>query len=95
MYLPAETTSNTRSALANDGLPLGIRAVYDINGTKGPNILSNCEGSVLGKASDNTNADTSKACEPAKRVIKDQFGIRLRGGIAVPSGAAARWAFEN
>jgi prepilin-type N-terminal cleavage/methylation domain-containing protein len=95
MYLPSETTSANRVALAEDGLPNGIRAIFDINGTKGPNIVSNCQGTVLGNVSDNTNSDASKACTSKNRVIKDQFGVRLRGGIAVPNGAAARWAFEN
>lgn len=77
----------------DDNLVYGIPIVYDTNGAKGPNILSNCLGNALGAANDSTDTDACK--EKADRVIKDQFGVRLRGGYAVPNGAAARWAFEN
>ena len=80
-----------------DNLVYGICAVYDTNGTKGPNILSNCQGSALGSAKDDQpeGEDLNVTCASKNRVIKDQFGVRLRGGYAVPNGAAARWAFEN
>ena len=98
-FLPANTKSTavvsgtTKVAdVMSDGLPYGYPALYDYNGTKGPNILSNCEGKM-----DATNdTDDIKNCnDKTKRIIKDQFGVRLRGGYAVPNGAAARWAFEN
>ena len=79
----------------DDGLPYGIPALFDTNGTKAPNILSNCEKASKGVATDNTSDDLDTACSKDRRVIKDQFGIRLRAGYAVPNGAAARWAFEN
>ena len=85
------------NALQDDGLVYGIGAIYDTNGSKGPNVLSNCEGTVAGvtdREKDNTQAlDT--VCTKKSRVIKDQFGVRLRGGYAVPNGPAARWAFNN
>jgi len=57
--------------------------------------LSNCSGKagMLNNAA--TNDSATDCTVKANRVIKDQFGIRLRGGFAVPNGAAARWAFEN
>ena len=73
-----------------DNLVYGLPIIYDTNGAKGPNILSNCEGAALGAAN-----DTGDCTDKSQRVIKDQFGVRLRGGYAVPNGAAARWAFEN
>lgn len=79
----------------SDNLVYGVTAIYDTNGVKGPNILSNCQGSALGTKSDYGVEDTNAACPKNKRVIKDQFGVRLRGGYAIPNGAAARWAFEN
>ena len=88
-------TTASVSAIQQDGLVYGIKAVYDTNGQKGPNLLSNCSGSagMLNNASQN---DATTDCSiKANRVIKDQFGVRLRGGYAVPNGAAARWAFEN
>ena len=82
--------------MMDDGLVYGITAIYDTNGAKGPNVLSNCQGAALGAATDTTTeANLEKACTKKTRVIKDQFGVRLRGGYAVPNGAAARWAFEN
>ncbi len=96
LYNPTNTKSTTENTkLGSDNLAIGFGIIYDTNGSKGPNILSNCEAAPLGKASDNTNPDTSIACSPDRRVIKDQFGVRLRGGHAVPNGAASRWAFEN
>ena len=76
--------------MMDDNLVYGLAIIYDTNGAKGPNILSNCEGKALGQA-----PDTGDCKEKSMRVIKDQFGVRLRGGYAVPNGAAARWAFEN
>jgi prepilin-type N-terminal cleavage/methylation domain-containing protein len=96
-YLASNTVgSGSAGILApqDDNLVYGIPVLYDTNGTKGPNILSNCNGSALGSASDNTAKDED-CKDNSKRVIKDQFGIRLRAGYAVPNGAASRWAFEN
>ena len=86
-------SSGNASDMQSDGLPYGITAVFDTNGRKGPNIVSNCNGVALGASTDSSNIDDCN--DKSKRVIKDQFGIRLRGGYAVPNGAAARWAFEN
>ena len=91
----AATTGNTVSNPAADGLPYGIKAVYDTNGQKGPNLISNCLGNGSMKPGA-AETDTAGNCgDKSKRVIKDQFGVRLRGSFAVPNGAAARWAYEN
>lgn len=84
------------NVLQDDGLVYGIGAVYDTNGSKGPNVLSNCQSNVAGVANEAANDQAlDKVCTKKSRVIKDQFGVRLRGGYAVPNGPAARWAFEN
>ncbi len=84
------------NVLQDDGLVYGIGAIYDTNGSKGPNVLSNCEKNVSGVDKEATNEQTlDKVCSKDRRVIKDQFGVRLRGGYAVPNGPAARWAFNN
>ena len=93
-------SSGTYNAMQEDGLVYGIPVLYDTNGAKGPNILSNCQGKALGVTSDATATsgdvtNPTEACKGSSRVIKDQFGVRLRGGYAVPNGVAARWAFEN
>lgn len=89
------TTGTTVSNPQDDGLPYGIKAVYDTNGQKGPNLLSNCKGSGAKKPSESLNDYDGTCGNKSKRVIKDQFGVRLRGSFAVPNGAAARWAYEN
>lgn len=91
----AATTGNTVSNPAADGLPYGIKAVYDTNGKKGPNLISNCQGVGSMKPGAAQNDSSGNCGDKSKRVIKDQFGVRLRGSFAVPNGAAARWAFEN
>ena len=88
-----------------DNLPMGFVVVYDTNGVKAPNILSNCQG-----ATDNNTVDPltvpaeteaglleidTAACTKANRVIRDQFMLRLRGTQVQPEGAAAAWAFNN
>lgn len=88
-------TNATVSDQQDDGLVYGIKAIFDTNGRKGPNLLSNCQGAA-GMTNAASQSDSTSDCSvKANRVIKDQFGIRLRGGYAVPNGAAARWAFEN
>ena len=101
-FAPTATSTTTTGAKAADemqadGLPYGITALYDTNGAKGPNMVSNCTKQTAGLKSgkDSDAKDPMTVCTKANRVIKDQFGIRLRGGFAVPNGAAARWAFEN
>ena len=41
------------------------------------------------------NTDITANCNKARRVIKDQFIIKLRGNVAQPDGAAATWVYEN
>ena len=88
-----------------DGLPNGYVVVFDINGTKGPNELSNCQGFInggsdmsaegSGQSQTITSADVSSCADRNARVIKDQFLIRLRGNMVQPEGAAATWAFGS
>ena len=87
--------SKAGTTMMNDNLVYGITAIYDTNGAKGPNVVSNCSGQALGVETDSNGANLTTTCSKSQRVIKDQFGVRLRGGYAVPNGAAARWAFEN
>ncbi len=92
--------------LAPDGLPQGFVIVYDTNGAKAPNRLSNCNGNTANGAADtertftgDTAADMEEtdltACTRNQRVIRDQFMLRLRGTTVEPEGAAAVWAFNN
>ena len=95
-YNPANAVSTNATAKViqpSDNIIYGISALFDTNGAKGPNLLSNCAGDV---ARDHTGSDRTALCtNKSRRVIKDQFGVRLRGAYAVPNGEAARWAFDN
>lgn len=112
----ASVVSDPNGKLLSDGLPAGFTVIFDTNGSKGPNILSNCLGTTAGKVDTEVGSvlkaatvdatklgttadkDLAEACvgkNVSKRVIKDQFMIRLRGGVAQPYGAAAVWAFNN
>ncbi len=88
---------------AGDNLPNGFKAIFDTNGAKGPNLLSNCVGLLAGgddegqvnSEGEAVVVDVSQCNDKAKRVIKDQFQIQLRGNVVQPVGAAATWAFAN
>lgn len=89
----AVMTNETAKAMEDDGLPHGIGIIYDTNGKKGPNVLSNCSGETVDATEDST---TQTACNSKKnRVFKDQYGLRLRNSIVVPNGPAARYIYEN
>ena len=96
-YAPSSTTVEAGKVadMQDDGLVYGIPALYDTNGAKGPNLLSNCRGTAALLNRSAGNDSTGDCSDKSQRVIKDQFGVRLRGGYAVPNGAAARWAFNN
>ena len=106
LYNPDDTfTSEENSETLEDGLPLGFTILYDINGTKGPNMLSNCnketdpekDGSFtypLSSAQINTGIDVD-ACigaNKSNRMIKDQFLLQVRRNVVQPASPAALWA---
>lgn len=103
LIFPADIISTTASgtAMQEDRLVYGMTAVYDTNGSKGPNYLSNCSGNAAMAlpAAKATAGDVQHADEDcsvrANRVIKDRFGVRLRGGFVVPNSPAAKWAYDN
>ena len=67
--------------------------VLDTNGSRGPNVLSNCVATQEG--ADDSDADLATCDTRADRVIGDQFQLRLNGNVVEPVGAAAQWAFNN
>ena len=91
------TTDNTK--LQADGLPLGFVAVYDMNGLKGPNLLSNCDHNASTAKSDIDEGEFAPNIDKCKdrkeRVIRDQFLVRLRGASVTPGSAAAKWVMDN
>ncbi len=92
---PNAAPAPTTKVLQADGLPLGFGVIYDYNGAKRPNLMSNCAGNTAMSGANKTDAANKGACTKANRVIRDQFSVRLRGGFAYPNGAAANWAYEN
>ena len=52
--------SKDGTAMMDDGLVYGITAIYDTNGAKGPNIMSNCKGKVLGVDNDSSKAESEE-----------------------------------
>ena len=87
------STTAAVKAMEDDGLPHGIRIIFDTNGAKGPNVLSNCSGETTSAEADNKTEDACK--EKKNRVFKDQYGLRLRNSVVVPNGPAARYIYEN
>lgn len=87
--------NNTVNTPMDDGLSYGIPAVFDTNGTKGPNLLSYCADGTAANDALTDSEDLNTRCDKKSRVIKDQFGVRLRDAYAVPNGAAAQWAYNN
>ena len=92
-FNPAATSTvitSSHGSVAKDG----IKIVYDVNGNKSPNILSNCAKKPAGQANDIAQGSNKleDVCVKENRVIKDQFGVVLTGGYALPNGPAARWA---
>ncbi len=92
----ASSSNNANNKeLEDDNIVNGFGIIYDTNGAKGPNVLSNCEGKVGLTAKEMTGNGGDQCDSKSQRVIKDQFAIRLRGTIVVPNNPAARWALEN
>ena len=97
---PANTDGTTTATLQDDDLPKGFPVLFDMNGAKAPNVLSNCAREInVGKegeaADDVADSDDTKCATSGQRVIKDQFSLRLRGTTIQPNSAAARWLYDN
>lgn len=80
------------STVANNA---GFNAIFDTNGEKGPNQVSNCLGATGKNGGDDSAKDVTECKTKANRMIKDQFQINLDGTVVQPVGAAATWAFAN
>ena len=80
----------------------GFCVVLDLNGNKGPNVFSNCEGNGAKTTVNDArggltgDGDTVDSCNTkANRMIKDKFTIRLRDGHAEPFDAAGQWVTQH
>ncbi len=84
------SSSESAGTIEDDGLPHGIKIIFDTNGAKGPNVLSNCAGTAT-----NADTDTGDCSLKKNRVFKDQYALRLRNSVVVPNGSAARYIYNN
>lgn len=87
-------STGTYGVSLSDGIMAGIPVIFDTNGSKGPNQVSNCSGTSTA-ATDWKYDDSGKCSEKNKRVIKDQFMFRLRGSFVAPLGAASVWMMDD
>ena len=74
----------------------GIRALWDVNGSKKPNRLTWCDTSGPNGKPNKTfksTADDQSVCTDDSVVVRDQFSILLKGNRAVPNGRAAHFLF--
>ena len=101
-YKDADVKNTAYAALQNDGKPLGYVVYFDTNGTKGPNIVSNCVATPAGAlvTTSTVNARTEAAsktkCEAAKnRVLKDIYPLRVRGNSVDPEDYASVYVLSQ
>ena len=76
---------------ARGGLVECLKVIYDINGTKKPNLLANCESSK-GNLDKNNPA---KKCNKDSFVARDQYEVALYGMGAYPLSNAGRYLFDR
>ena len=71
-------TDSKVAKLAADGLPVGFPAIIDVNGPKGPNLMSNCKKATLGGSTyetfgvDENGADTGSDLLAASASLETQ-----------------------
>lgn len=68
-YKPSDTIksdSANPAEIDEDGLPKGFQAILDINGKRGPNLISNCNGTKTG---DSTGLTNDGSCTTSNLII--------------------------
>ena len=69
--------------------------IVDVNGTKFPNKLSNCQCDFPSGTKPEIYADNTannNFCNEENALISDQYSIRFKGQLIIPNGYAARYA---
>ncbi len=87
-------SSSTRCRVADASGSNGqvCKAIVDVNGTRPPNILSNCKDTNA----KNETSDNQGPCTPENAGIFDQFSILLADQMVQPNGKCAKYVlFEN
>jgi len=70
------------------------RAIVDVNGTRAPNVLSNCL--AAGTQGKTATTDNTGTCSGGQASIFDQFSILFADQQVQPNGQAAKYVlFEN
>ncbi len=73
-----------------------LDALFDVNGAKGPNLISNCSKKLTARTVGDSGASDDDACtNKDNRVIRDQFPVRLEGSSVAPSTSVGRWVMGN
>ena len=68
------------------------RGIVDVNGTRPPNYLSNCQGTQK----KNIVTDSATGCSPITAGVFDQFSVLMADQQVQPNGQAAKYVlFEN
>lgn len=68
------------------------KAIVDVNGTRAPNLLSNC----LGTQTKTASTDAGGTCAPTNAFIADQYSVFLADQQVQPNGQCAKYVlFEN
>ena len=70
-----------------------FQVIYDINGTKKPNMLANCEGKK-GHLPDGKNIPDAE-CTKDTFIARDQYEMSLYGMGAYPRSNAGRYLFDR
>lgn len=71
------------------------KGIVDVNGTRAPNCLSNCQG-TQNKSATSDNIFTGTSCDATNAGIFDQFSILFADQQVQPNGQAAKYVlFEN
>ncbi len=71
-----------------------FKMVYDTNGFKKPNMLSNCQGQTGRQRAAITN-DTETECNSKNFVARDQYAIKLYDVGVYPNSPSARYIFNK
>ena len=98
-FTSTDTTNNAQTAgdqfrILADGVMDGIPVIFDTNGVKGPNQVSNCSGDVTGSTAF-TADDTGDCTNKSSRIIKDQYMMKLRGSQVGALGACSTWMLDD
>ncbi len=70
------------------------KGVVDVNGTKAPNKLSNCNWDAAAGTTSTASNDheiDGTFCKESNAYISDQYSVRFKGQQLVPNGYAARY----